>query len=135
MDPYTQLGYARLQWGEQQLKASKAYLQKMTSGEKNLMQITFIPDLDSAFTVLNKCAASLQIEKWEAKKQLADATRILTALVAVRRHFMLRVAKISNDLELQQKSQKGAPILCLGDVVPPWMQRISKDALTEYPWV
>ena len=78
MDPYTQLGSARTQRAEQQVKASKAYLQKMTSSKKNLMQIKFIPDaggqinwisdLDTAFGAINKCAPSLQSETMGGRK-------------------------------------------------------------------
>ena len=34
MDPFTQLGSARTQWAEQQVKATKSYLQKMTSSKE-----------------------------------------------------------------------------------------------------
>ena len=34
MNPYAQIGSARTQWAEQQVKAGKAYLQKMTSIKK-----------------------------------------------------------------------------------------------------
>ena len=47
--------------------------------------------------------------KWEAKKQLSDATRMLTALVTVRRHFNARVTKLDPDLAMQEKSFRGAP--------------------------
>ena len=92
-------------------------------------QINWITELETAFTTLTKRTTSMQNEKWVAKNQLSDATKILTALVAVRKHFEMRVTKINPNLELQQKSQKGAPIYCLGEINPPWMQRLCKDAL------
>ena len=142
MGPFAALGSARTQWAEQQqVKESKAYLQKMTSTTKNLMQITFIPDaggqinwiagIGDAFTSINKCAASLQSDKWEAEKQLPDATRIPTALVTARRHFEKRVTKLDKELVLQERSFQGPPVLCLGDVLPSWMQRLANDALAK----
>ena len=89
----------------------------MTSTKKNLMRITFIPDaggkinwiavLGDAFTIINKCAASIQSEIWEAKKQLSDETRILASLVIVRRNFTTRVTKLDKELALQEKSFQG----------------------------
>ena len=143
MGPFTQVGSARTQWAEQQVKARKTYLQKMTSSKKNLMQITSIPDaggqinwisdVDTAFSSINKNATSLQSEKREAKKQLASATQISNALINVRKHFLARVTNLDQNLATQEKSNKGSPILRLGDVAPPRMQRLAKDALAKYP--
>ena len=72
MDPYSQKGAARTQWAEQQVKASKNYLKKMTATTRSLMQLSFIQDaggqinwvndLDAVFACVNKSINSLQSE-------------------------------------------------------------------------
>ena len=139
MDPYSPQGAARSQWAEQQVKASKNYLKKMTSTTRNLMQISFIADagvqinwvgdLDAALVCINKSISSLQNTNWESKRVLADSLKILTALVKVRKHFTQRIAAIDSTLQFQERSQDGKPILLLGETTPVWMQRLAKDAM------
>ena len=142
MDPFTQLGAARTQWAEQQVRATKTYLQKMTSSKKPLTQRSFIPDaggqinwisdLDAVFTAINRSVTSLQNEKTVAKTQLEHATKILNSLVTARKHFLNRMSKLDSDLDLQQRQNKGVPVQCLGDATPPWMMRLAKNALVVY---
>ena len=75
---------------------------------------------------------SLQSEKWDAKRQLADATKILLTLIKVREHFQERVTQVDKSLVVQQRAHKGAAILRLGEHAPDWMQRLGRDALAKY---
>ena len=61
MNPYTTKGSARTQWGEQQVKASKNYLGKMTNTSRNLMQISFIPDAGGQINWVNDLEAAFGI--------------------------------------------------------------------------
>ena len=44
--------------------------------------------------------------KWETEKQIPDATRILTALVTASKRCIARVAKLDEELALQEKSPR-----------------------------
>ena len=142
MGPYTSQCAARTQWAEQQVKASKNYLKKMTSTTRNLMQISFIQDaggqinwvadLDAVFVSINKCVNSLQNEKWEANRIIQDATKILPALIKVRKHFAQRISQIDSAIAFPDRTKGGNPTLQLGDVTPQWMQRIAMDTMTKY---
>ena len=142
MGPYTQHGAARSQWAEQQVKASKNYLKKMTSTTRNLMQISFIADaggqinwvsdLDAVFVAINKSTTSLQKEDWNSKRILLDATKILSAIIKVRKHYVQRITQIDSSIIFEEQTYQGKPVLVLGDVTPLWMQRLAKDAMTKY---
>ena len=143
MDPFTTTGTRRLQWGEQQVMASHNYLNTMTSTKKNMKQITFtqdaggqlswIADLGVAFTTINKAASPLQSEKWDAKRQLSDATKILKALVATRKHFIARASKNEQTQTIETKRDHARnPMWLLGEYAPAWMQRLDRDALVKY---
>ena len=126
------------------LKAPRNYLNTMTSTRKNLKQITFmadaggqinwLADLEAAFTTINKSAPTLKNEKWVASKQHKESTKILTALVKVRKHFLERAAKneATEVIEEQHDSARN-PIWQLGKYTPTWMQRLARDALFNMP--
>ena len=140
MDPYTQHGAARTQWAEQQVKASKNYLKKMTGATKNLMQRSFINDaggqlnwindLDAVFATISKLITSLQNDKWASQRIITDALKILTSLVKVRKHFNQRVTQTDSSIAFPERSKGGKPSLQRGDETPLWMQRLAKDAMT-----
>ena len=142
MDPYTQQGAARAQWAEQQVKASKTYMKKMTATTRNLMQISFIQDaggqinwandLEAVFVCIDKSINSLQSEKWDAKRQISDAAKIPNALVKVRKHFVQRITQIDRIIAFQERSHQWKSILVLGDATPMWTQRLAKDDMGKY---
>ena len=81
--------------------------------------------------MIHKSASNLQ-KTGDLKRQLADASKILEALIKVRGHFQDRVTQIDKSLEVQQKTTKGKPIYRLGEHTPSWMQRLARDALVLY---
>ena len=95
-------------------------------------QINWVADLDAVFVNVNKCVNSLQNEKWEAKRIIQDAAKILPALIKLRKHFAQRVSQIDSTISFPERTKDGKPTLQLGDVTPQWMQRIAKDTMTKY---
>ena len=81
--------------------------------------------------MINKSASNLQ-KTGDLKRQLADASKMLEALIKVREHFQNRVVQVDKSLVLQQKTVKGKPIYRLGEHTPSWMQRLARDALKLY---
>ena len=140
MDPYTQHGAARTQWAEQQVKASKNYLKKMTGATKNLTQLSFIQDdggqinwindLDAVFVTINKLITSLQNDKWVSQRIITDALKIPPSLIKVRKHFNQRVTQADSSITSPERSKGGKPSLQLGGEIPLWTQRLEKDAMT-----
>ena len=114
----------------------------MTSTARNLMQISFIADdggqinrvndLDAVFAAINKSTTSLQKEAWDSKRILLDATKILSAVIKVRKHYVQRITQIGSIIIIEEQTYQGKPALALGDVTPLWIQRIAKDAMTKY---
>ena len=136
MDPYAQQGAARTQWAEQHVKASKNYLKKMTSDTRNIMQISStrdaggqingVSDLDAVFVYINKSVNSTHREKWDADRQISDASKILAASANVRKHFVQRITQIDSSIAFHERTLQGKPILQIGDAAPARMQPFAK---------
>ena len=132
----------KLNWASEQVKAAKNYLATITSNKKNVRQISsvresvrgqqiWLQQLTDAYAAVTKCTASLQADKWEAKRQLTDSGNIIRALIQVRQTFVSLVVKKQPGLiEETSFDESNQPNRLLGENHASWMQRLAKDAIS-----
>ena len=73
----------------------------------------------------------MQGGKWDAKKMITDAGKVLKTLVSLRKVFVEKVTKKEqNSVEETKFDDEGNAVQILGSRTPAWVQRLAKDAVT-----
>ena len=140
-DPYTEEGYAKLQWANHQVNAANNFLEARTSTKKSLKQLgpmknasattDWLSTLSTAVQACEKASNTLRSEKWVSSTQMGYCLQIMSSLIDAKKSFEGRAKALNPEiLHVTKFDKSGKVIYALGEHTPQWMQNIAKDALT-----